>query len=458
VSGDDREMEALRTQMDNLQWELQRLRVENRKLREQHPEASELVDREAELARARDGVAEMTERVKLLERQLADSVVAATEAERRATAAEGRVAELSDQVKELSAAGRGDEEDERNAGGGTPDATVVAQLEEALRDSTDRVRRLEAELVEAHAERETAVADGETERERAELERYRALEQERRRWEARESRVVSSLEAAEEELRATRATSATAVEVGENARLRDKVGVLTDEVDTARSIIDSLTMENSRLAQENESLSRENLSVQRRQTVPANPPTVHESREGDSVVEGGRGAFLHWTSVAGRLDRDGHLGQHPSTEQTRSRGRDPVAENAHPLAGVVVTRVQSPRDTGVVVGEGVGGETMGGYSGEMPHLRGNSGGALPVTTQTMARPAQVSHGCVTRTTFSSNCPRLVTHHPTCGQWPTHCQGPNQEPDCEWGVQFRDKQLWSGWTAINRQPTLSDPKG
>ena len=74
------------------------------------------MDRGVELESVRAEVAEKTQSIEALERELADSVGAATEAGRRASEAEERVAELSARIEELSAANLCD--DETTAGGG----------------------------------------------------------------------------------------------------------------------------------------------------------------------------------------------------------------------------------------------------------------------------------------------------------------------------------------------------
>jgi len=218
-------MEALRTQIDGFRWEVQRLEVENRRLREQNPTTSAQLDSEMELAGARTNISEMTDRTKELEQQLADQTEATAEAGRRATEAERRVAELGERMEKLAAAN-----DER---GGTPDR-AVAQLEEALQVSEDQVQQLKADLAEVEAVHRAAAAEREAWREQAELERYRSLEEARRRWEARESRLLASLEAAEEELQAKRATT---VEVEDYARLSNRVRTLTSDLDAAHSLV-----------------------------------------------------------------------------------------------------------------------------------------------------------------------------------------------------------------------------
>ena len=52
-------MEALRTQLDNLQWEVNRLGAENRRLRDEDQEASSCVDLEAELQQSKAEAAQL---------------------------------------------------------------------------------------------------------------------------------------------------------------------------------------------------------------------------------------------------------------------------------------------------------------------------------------------------------------------------------------------------------------
>ena len=57
-------MEALRTQLDGLQWEVNRLDAENRKLRGEDAEAGARIDLEAELEQSREEVARLAECVR----------------------------------------------------------------------------------------------------------------------------------------------------------------------------------------------------------------------------------------------------------------------------------------------------------------------------------------------------------------------------------------------------------
>ena len=87
--------------------------------------------------------------------------------------------------------------------------------------------------------------------------RYRALEDERRKWETRESRLYARLEAVEEELRTTKTT---ACDAGDNEHLREQLRTLTSDLNGVQSLVESLATENSRLKEENERLDQENLS------------------------------------------------------------------------------------------------------------------------------------------------------------------------------------------------------
>ena len=250
--------------MDTLNWEVQRLQVENRRLSDQEPEAGERVDREAELERARADVTERDQRIEALEQQLADGEVATAEATRRASEAEDRVAELSERL---------DRDDGETAGGGADGA--MAQLEEVLRASRDRVQELETEL--ALAEERRSAAEEAVER-RAELERFRALESERQKWEKRESRLYARLEAVEEELRTL---GATAADERENEQLRERMSALKNNLGAMQELVETLRAENSRLLQENTERSEESLAARGRLTE------VTRSQLGNDLGEGG---------------------------------------------------------------------------------------------------------------------------------------------------------------------------
>ena len=83
--------EALRTQLDNLQWEVDRLDAENSKLQSLDEAAGRCVDLEGELVGARKEVTALGERVKALEAELIQSAKGAETAVQKAEAAEAEV-------------------------------------------------------------------------------------------------------------------------------------------------------------------------------------------------------------------------------------------------------------------------------------------------------------------------------------------------------------------------------
>ena len=136
--------EALRTQLDNLRLELQRLEVENKKLREEQGEDETIEQRE------------------LLEREVE---------ELRQSLHESQEREVSSNEK------------------------LVSSREE--RDKLQRENeQLECELAQSRARCEDVCNELKCAIEGAELERYRFVEAERVKWEAREMRLVAELEAA----------------------------------------------------------------------------------------------------------------------------------------------------------------------------------------------------------------------------------------------------------------------
>ena len=289
-------MEALRTRIDGLEWEVQRLTTENRKLREDNPGTSELVDREAELEKTRSDAAELTDRVLALERQLAENTNAKEDAESRAGRAETRAAELESLVetrRETQATAASEEVEELRA-------TIrdrERESEKIRRDLSDWEHRWDDVERRNRAERETWL-------QQAELERYRALDEERRRYETRESRLHARLETVEEELRAAKATAAN---VRDNGHLMEQVQSVTSDLSTMQSLVDSLTAENSRLVRENETLGRGqgNLSVQEQCARLAGSRLDRERRDDGLVVgEGVGGEQTRGEDEEGLYSRD----------------------------------------------------------------------------------------------------------------------------------------------------------
>ena len=83
--------EALRLQLENLQWEANCLDAENRRLRDERPAASALVDLESELERAREDTATSMQRTRKLEDLLTGKEAEISEATHGAVATEERL-------------------------------------------------------------------------------------------------------------------------------------------------------------------------------------------------------------------------------------------------------------------------------------------------------------------------------------------------------------------------------
>ena len=140
-------MEALRTQIDKLGWEKTQLEVENRRLREAHPETVSLLDAEEEIAHYK---AES-------ERLTAETI------------------ESEQALRKLC----GELEASAQAGGEKDD--LLDHEQQRTRELAERVTTLEAEL--------------DRQEQAAELQRYRAVDEERRKGEEQEERLVAQLRA-----------------------------------------------------------------------------------------------------------------------------------------------------------------------------------------------------------------------------------------------------------------------
>ena len=209
---------------------------------------SERVDCEAELERAKTDVTEMATRMRTLEQQLADSAGMAREAGRRTTEAEERAMELQERIEELSAMHL---RDATTAGSGTPNEATMAELEEALGASKDKVRELEAELSQAREARYEVAAEGEAIQERAELERYRALEAEQRKWEERERRLLDCLE---EELRTARRPVVDTATAGQLEAAEKQLQTLTQQLGDSQTLVRRLSEEQDALRRDHSEL------------------------------------------------------------------------------------------------------------------------------------------------------------------------------------------------------------
>ena len=239
-------MEALRLQNDNLQLELQRLRVENARLREEHPEVSESVQRESRAER------ELSERAREGERRAEESAEAAEQAERRAIEAEERVLDLQRQLEAQQQVVAEARRDNTDGGGVGPEARRASELESTLREHEERLMEADEEvrtLRERLCELQGSFAN-ETEamQQQAELSQYRALEEERRKWEGRERRL-------EEELR-------TAKTVGADPTTAARLDAAERELRSKTSQLESSEALRRELRRERDVLKQENLELQ----------------------------------------------------------------------------------------------------------------------------------------------------------------------------------------------------
>ena len=94
---------------------------------------------------------------------------------------------------------------------------------------------------------------------RAELERYCALDEQRQKREARETRLIARLEAVEEELGALGDSTSRAAD---NEHLKEQLRSLASDLQAVQSLVSSLTEQNHELERENKRLDLENRQVQ----------------------------------------------------------------------------------------------------------------------------------------------------------------------------------------------------
>ena len=117
--------EALKTQIDSLQWEINHLDCENQKLREFNPERSQFVDLQSELSLTKEDITNLTAEVNTQCQQL-------TKRDLRIMESEHKSAEAASVIEELRA----------NA----------SQLEEASDEAEQRRSEAEAELVTVNSQ------------------------------------------------------------------------------------------------------------------------------------------------------------------------------------------------------------------------------------------------------------------------------------------------------------------
>ena len=160
-------MEALRLQLDNLRVELHEMQLENTRLREQNPEAAAEIDARAEADRCRHESEQLTVEMEDLRKLLHESQESEARVVGEATEVRNELGKLQKQLQE--------HESEQGR-----------ELAEQREGAHRRCEELEAQCERLAREAEWA-------RDQAELKHYRALEEERRKWERREERLLEQL-------------------------------------------------------------------------------------------------------------------------------------------------------------------------------------------------------------------------------------------------------------------------
>ena len=145
--------------------------------------------------------------------------------------------------------------------GGEAEASL--EIERLRADNERSLREVQQELAEqgtrlGEEERRNRAAREDL-LQRAELERYRALDEQRQKWEARETRLIARLEAVEEELGALGDSTSRAAD---NEHLKEQLRSLASDLQAVQSLVSSLTEQNHELARENKRLDLENRQVQ----------------------------------------------------------------------------------------------------------------------------------------------------------------------------------------------------
>ena len=206
--------EVLRTQLDTLQMDMNVLEVENQRLRSDHPDRTEALEAEQELAWCRkDNVCLSREVDKL--RELYEQLLRGTqEAEAEATPADERCAALELKVSEFKCTL------ERESTGHTEQWELARSLQGELEDALRKTEELTFHCRQFEAEKQQMSRD-------SELELYRAIATVTNKWEIREARLMRQLEELEEKIRVE-----TEAVVGSEARAELESAVNTSAVDT----------------------------------------------------------------------------------------------------------------------------------------------------------------------------------------------------------------------------------
>ena len=191
-------LEALRTKLDSLGWENSQLEIENKRLREINPDQAAMVNLEAELERTKEDTVHLTEQLGGLEKELSAALQREDDLRQRVEAAEGQptpIQPAEQLLRELETAKQDAQMAKTRAAESEDQAKELAQ---SLARETARVRELESELEsELDHQKEISIRLDQD----AELQRYRVLEAETRKWEAREAQLVEELNIMKVELR-----------------------------------------------------------------------------------------------------------------------------------------------------------------------------------------------------------------------------------------------------------------
>ena len=199
-------MEALRTQIDSLQWEINRLDAENRKLREANEGAVALVDLETELEESKREVESLKESLRAAEERLANAtVIQATSAEEatqvQLTAVQEKLGAANTELQAIQGElQRTHEQLRASTDLLNSEREKVEELQTSFQYHQSHSGELEEEVKTLTEELKTVRAEMDRDRHALELERYRAVETVREKWETREQRVLDELDKVREEL------------------------------------------------------------------------------------------------------------------------------------------------------------------------------------------------------------------------------------------------------------------
>ena len=309
-------MEALRTRNDNLQWEVNRLDAENRKLRSENPDLGARVDLESELEQAKNDVATLSQQAETCRAQLVELRASARSEDERAA----NVDELERTRDSLqTATAELAELRETNAGLATEVEVCRARETELEQRREELEKEREEDLRELQErtsrEMESALRD-------AELDRYRALEAERGRWEAREARLVEQLETVKRELDKGRGVDSGAVTTltCKLAAVEKQLQVATSELETSKRLVARLQSERDSAYWEVGKLQEELASLQ------VAGKELEGGTESALVMErtrlrAGATAFVPTTGGSGSSS----VGAEPATGDSSSPSRLPVS-------------------------------------------------------------------------------------------------------------------------------------